>query len=148
MISAYCVLASRGRLNASAPLFDDEAVDVVFSLRGAPAMLGVQIKSRFSSSRRVKQLGGFRVDIKKSTFQARPDRALLAVLYDEPSDDLSHVWLIPSLEFKRLTRQQTRATHWTLQLSLAHADNPWARFLYTKRQLPARLQELLRDMNR
>jgi hypothetical protein len=91
IIAAYCVFGSKGRLNASVPVFDDEAVDIVFSLRGAPAILGVQVKSRFSSSRRVTQLGGFRVDIKRTTFKARSDRALLAVLYDELSNDLSHV---------------------------------------------------------
>lgn len=35
VVGAHCVLASRGQLNVSRPMFDDSGVDLVFSLQGS-----------------------------------------------------------------------------------------------------------------
>lgn len=47
-------------MNVSTPALDDDGVDLVFNLRGRPATLAVQVKSRFASSKRLRERGGIR----------------------------------------------------------------------------------------
>jgi hypothetical protein len=42
LVAATCILASRGELNVSTALVDDEGVDLVFHRRGASATLAVR----------------------------------------------------------------------------------------------------------
>ena len=46
LVAAVCILATRGRLNVSTSIVDDEGVDLVFHLRDSTATLAVQVKSR------------------------------------------------------------------------------------------------------
>jgi len=54
LIAAFCILATRGALNVSTSLVDDEGVDLVFHRRGFTATLAVQVKARMSDSKRVR----------------------------------------------------------------------------------------------
>jgi hypothetical protein len=145
LVGAYCVLASGGRLNVSTPLYDDEGVDLVFSLRGQAATLAVQVKSRFSHSRRVRT-GSFRMDLKKSTFAARGDLAIIGVLFDEDRNEVTDCWVIPSRQFRRLVSGQAkgRGSAWVMRTSLrdSKADR-WQRFREDWGNLSARIIDLL-----
>jgi hypothetical protein len=46
LVAASCILATRGELNVSTSLVDDEGVDLVFHRRGSVATLAVQVKAR------------------------------------------------------------------------------------------------------
>ncbi|HEV2087620.1 MAG TPA: hypothetical protein VGR21_04850, partial [Cryptosporangiaceae bacterium] len=54
LIAASCILATRGELNVSTSLVDDEGVDLVFHRRDSTATLAVQVKARMSDSKRVR----------------------------------------------------------------------------------------------
>ncbi len=58
LVAAACILATRGELNVSTSLVDDEGVDLVFHRRDSTATLAVQVKARMSDSKRVES-GGF-----------------------------------------------------------------------------------------
>jgi hypothetical protein len=58
LVAAFCILATRGALNVSTSLVDDEGVDLVFHRRGSTATLAVQVKARMSDSKRLEQLEG------------------------------------------------------------------------------------------
>ncbi len=149
LVAALCVLGSGGQLNVSTPVVDDDGVDLVFNLRGNPAMLVVQVKSRFASSKQVREHGGFAAGIRRATFHARPELALLFVLYDDVErQDITAVWLVPATEFARLTANQssTRSTL-RLALSLAGNNNQWTPFRCDRRGLPRRIVEMLQQLN-
>lgn len=54
LVAASCILTTRGELNVSTSLVDDEGMDPVFNRRNSSATLAVQVKSRTSDSKRVK----------------------------------------------------------------------------------------------
>lgn len=148
LVAAHCVLASGGALNVSTPMYDDEGVDLVFSLRGQPTTLAVQVKSRFSNSRRVRS-GSFRMDVKKSTFKARPGLALIGVLYSEKTHQVSATWVIPSSQFWRLVRGQRHGVGkvWVMRTGLnEHKADKWSRFRKDWAQVPALVVGLLTDL--
>jgi hypothetical protein len=51
LVAAACILATRGELNVSTSLVDDEGVDLVFNRRDSPATLAVQVKARMSDGK-------------------------------------------------------------------------------------------------
>ncbi|MEU8255496.1 hypothetical protein AB0C06_14685 [Micromonospora inaquosa] len=57
LVAAFCILATRGMLNVSTALVDDEGVDLVFHRRNSTATLAVQVKARMSDSKRVRSEG-------------------------------------------------------------------------------------------
>jgi len=148
LVAAHCVLASGGALNVSTPMYDDEGVDLVFSLRGQPATLAVQVKSRFSNSRRVRG-GSFRMDVKKSTFKARSDLALIGVLYNEETHQVSATWVITSRQFSRLVRGQAHGPGkvWVMRTGLnGQKVDKWSHFRKGWAELPEFVVGLLKDL--
>lgn len=57
LVAAFCILTTRGELNVSTSLVDDEGVDLVFHRRNSTATLAVQVKARMSDSKRVQSDG-------------------------------------------------------------------------------------------
>jgi hypothetical protein len=57
LVAAFCILATRGALNVSTSLVDDEGVDLVFHRRNSTTTLAVQVKARMSDSKRVQSQG-------------------------------------------------------------------------------------------
>ena len=53
LVAATCILTTRGELNVSTSLVDDEGVDLVFNRRNSTSTLAVQVKARMSDSVRV-----------------------------------------------------------------------------------------------
>jgi hypothetical protein len=60
LIAVVCILASRGELNVSTSMVDDEGIDLIFHRRESPATLAVQVKARMSDSKLVGQGTGLR----------------------------------------------------------------------------------------
>ena len=48
LVAAACILSTRGELNVSTSMVDDEGVDLVFHRRDSSATLAVQVKARMS----------------------------------------------------------------------------------------------------
>ena len=53
LIAAACVLSTRGELNVSTSMVDDEGVDLIFHRRDGVATLAVQVKARMSDNKDV-----------------------------------------------------------------------------------------------
>lgn len=98
LVAAACILSTRGELNVSTSMVDDEGVDLVFHRRDHSATLAVQVKARMSDSKRV-QGEGFVAFVRSQTFKARPDLDMLFVAVDIERGAVMKAWLVPSLDF-------------------------------------------------
>lgn len=98
LVAASCVLTSRGELNVSTSLVDDEGVDLVFNRRGGSATLAVQVKARMSDSKRVRS-GTFVAFVRSQTFRAHPDLDMLFIAVDVERGVIMTAWLVPSQEY-------------------------------------------------
>jgi hypothetical protein len=100
LIAAFCIMATRGALNVSTSLVDDEGVDLVFHRRGSTATLAVQVKARMSDSKRV-QSEGFYAFVRSQTFAPRNNFDMLFVAVDVDHGAVMKAWLVPSVTFAR-----------------------------------------------
>jgi hypothetical protein len=78
LIAAACVLSTRGELNVSMSMVDDEGVDLVFHRRDGVATLAVQVKARMSDSQDV-QNESMVASVRSQTFRKRADLDILFV---------------------------------------------------------------------
>lgn len=146
LIAAKCVLGSNGRLNVSTPFVDDAGVDLVFNLRGYPAILAVQVKARFRSSSLKRNI--FMTQIRRATFQRRADLALLFVLYDDvKAQDLEVGWLVPADQFADLTMTQKERPRLVFAVSVNGRENMWAKYRHEPPDLPKAVAALLELLN-
>lgn len=141
LIAAKSMLGSEGKLTVSTPLVDDDGVDLIFSLRGRPATLAVQVKARFRPG--VFPRNTFQTQLRRATFGPRPELALLFVLYDGDRQGIETAWLVPSLDFEELTRNLTHPDRIVFAASLSGQHNKWSAFRQTPSELPGALVELL-----
>lgn len=68
LVAASAILATRGELNVSTALVDDDGVDLVFHRRGQTATLAVQVKSRMSDAKLVGE-GRVQANVQEATFR-------------------------------------------------------------------------------
>jgi hypothetical protein len=95
LVAATCILTTRGELNVSTSLVDDEGVDLVFNRRDSPSTLAVQVKARMSDGIRIAS-GRFTAFVRASTFNPRPDLDMLFTAVDVRTGALMISWLVPS----------------------------------------------------
>jgi hypothetical protein len=105
LVAAACILSTRGELNVSTSMVDDEGVDLVFHRRDSAATLAVQVKARMSDSKRVRS-GSFVAFVRSQTFRARADLDMLFVAVDIDRGAVMKAWLVPSVEFDSLLKPQ------------------------------------------
>lgn len=142
LVAATCILASRGELNVSTALVDDEGVDLVFHRRGASATLAVQVKARTTDTK-VVQRGRFLALVRGQTFRPRPGFYVLFVVADVAAATFDTVWLVPSTDFVNLARH---APDGTLRMSASLSettDDRWRPYRLRRPDLPGRLLKLL-----
>jgi hypothetical protein len=101
LIAASAILATRGELNVSTSMVDDEGVDLVFHRRGHASTLAVQVKSRMSDGA-LARTGRVQANVRDATFRPRLDLDMLFVVVDPVEGRIVTSWLVPSLEFHRL----------------------------------------------
>ena len=99
LIAATCILATRGELNVSTSLIDDEGVDLVFHRRGSPRTLAVQVKARMSDGKQVSEQQRCITQVRAQTFRPRSDLDLLFAVVDPSVGALRMAWLVPSQDF-------------------------------------------------
>jgi hypothetical protein len=98
LVAAACILTTRGELNVSTSMVDDEGVDLVFHRRDSSATLAVQVKARMSDSVNV-QRGQMLAFVRSQTFRPRADLDMLFVAVDVEQGAVLKAWLVPSGEF-------------------------------------------------
>jgi hypothetical protein len=147
LVAASCIIATRGKLNVSTSLVDDEGVDLVFHRRNSSATLAVQVKSRMSDSKRVTS-GGFVAFVRSQTFRPRSDLDLLFVAVDIKTGTYTHAWLVPSPDFAAATKPSTRGRlRFGASLSPDSRDR-WHTYRLSPAELPRRILDRLDDLER
>lgn len=94
-IAAYCMLASRNRLNVATSYIDDEGVDLFVNRWRGRSTLALQVKSKYSDSVEIGR-DEFIVNVSRRTFEPRPNYYVVFVLVDEELVRLNPMWLVPS----------------------------------------------------
>jgi len=136
LVAAFCILATRGELNVSTSLVDDEGVDLVFHRRNSTATLAVQVKARMSDSKRV-QSEGFVAFVRAQTFRPRPGLDMLFVAIDITRGVIMKAWLIPSVEYAAALGPPNSRGRYRFGASMkAATSDQWRRYRLEAEGLP------------
>lgn len=143
LLAQACVIGSQGRINVAFPQVDDEAVDIIFYLRGGSRrVLFAQVKSRWISSQGIRK-GIFRSQIRKASFIPRENFLLIFLVCDQDRIHLGeNLWLVPSIEFVELIKNQANPLRLVFQ-SRFTSNDMWTKYRMLLKDLPSRLTELL-----
>lgn len=106
LIAAACVLRTRGELNVSMSMVDDEGIDLVFHRRVGAATLAVQVKARMSDSQSI-QSGSMVAFVRSQTFRKRPDLDILFVAIDIARGAVLKAWLTRAENSPKLLAHRT-----------------------------------------
>jgi len=146
LVAAACILTTRGRLNVSTSLVDDEGVDLVFFARGSTTTLAVQVKARMSDSKTVRTKEQFVAFVREATFVPRNDLDMLFVLADVVHGRYTTAWLVPSPVFAALAKVRTNGTRrFSASLKPASQDQ-WAAYRLSPTELPLTVLERLSEL--
>jgi len=110
LVAASCILATRGELNVSTSMVDDEGVDLVFHRRGTSATLAVQVKARMSDTRVVRD-EKVMAQVREQTFRPRENLDMLFAAIDIERGSIVTAWLVPSLTFDSIVSGLTATGH-------------------------------------
>lgn len=146
LVAASCILVTRGELNVSTSMMDDEGVDLVFHRRGGSAALAVQVKARMSDTTVVKD-ERFVAQVRTQTFWPRENLDLLFVAIDVGCGAVMTAWLVPSDIFGDMVTGRTAQGHlrFAAPMKLGTADR-WSGYRLTAAQLPQRIMARLDDL--
>ncbi|MHB8274559.1 MAG: hypothetical protein ACYDC9_07335 [Dermatophilaceae bacterium] len=145
LTAATAIISTRGQINVSTAVLDDDGIDLIFSRRGHPETLSVQVKTRFSDSTQV-QRGQFSIPIREETFAPAPDVYVLGVIVDVGATAISHAWFIPSeIINNRLTPNGQNRRVVTASAKPETKDQ-WARYRVVPNQLGAHIGTLLTSL--
>jgi hypothetical protein len=146
LVAAFCILATRGELNVSTSLVDDEGVDLVFHRRNSTATLAVQVKARMSDSKRVRS-EGFVAFVRSQTFSPRRGLDMLFVAIDVVRGQVMKAWLVPSLDYDASLGKPNSRGRYRFGASMKdNANDRWRSYRLEAEELPravlARLDSL------
>jgi hypothetical protein len=147
LVAAVCILVTRGELNVSTSLVDDEGVDLVFNRRGSSATLAVQVKARMSDGKLVAD-GTVMAFVRSQTFRPRPDLDLLFVAVDITQGRIMNAWLIPSDLFAVNAGNPTSRGRLRFSASLKPgAQDKWVSYRLSPGELAGRILERLTELD-
>lgn len=146
LVAASAILATRGQLNVSTALVDDDGVDLVFHRRDHTATLSVQVKARMSDGRLV-QDEKFQANVQDATFRPRRDLDMLFVVVDPAEGRIVMSWLVPSGEFAELVPHPNVQGRRVFAASMkpGTADR-WRRYRLSAAELPSRVLNRLAEL--
>lgn len=136
LVAAFCILATRGALNVSTSLVDDEGVDLVFHRRGSTGTLAVQVKARMSDSKRV-QSDGFVAFVRSQTFSPRQGLDMLFVAIDVVHGIVMKAWLVPSQIYAEALGKPNSKGRYRFSASMKDgANDRWRPYRLEAHELP------------
>lgn len=141
LVAALAVLGSEGELNA----WTGE-VNLVFQLRGQPQTLAVQVKSRFSTAKGLAERAQFQTQVRSATLEPRTDLYMLFVVADPKRLEIGPLWLVPSEDFAKLARLDSRGRHKFATSAKEGGGGMWAPYVVEKEDLPGRLIEAVANL--
>ncbi|MEV4271685.1 MULTISPECIES: hypothetical protein [Micromonospora] len=147
LVAAFCILATRGLLNVSTALVDDEGVDLVFHRRNSTATLAVQVKARMSDSKRVRS-EGFVAFVRAQTFIPRPTLDLLFVAVDVARGAVMKAWLVPSeIYAATLTEPNSRGRFRFAASMKPDSNDRWRQYRLEAEELPGAILKRLERLS-
>jgi len=91
-------LSSNGELTCYIPSSDDDGIDLIVNPRNSFKPLFIQVKSRF----KLQKTGQFIQNVGIQTFLGDDKFLILFVYFNSEMLEIEKLWLIPSLEFKKI----------------------------------------------
>ena len=147
LVAASAILATRGELNVSTSLVDDDGVDLVFHRRGHTATLAVQVKARMSDGKLV-QRGRVSANVRDATFRPRRDLHMLFVVIDPAEGRIVTAWLVPSPEFAELVSTPNGKGRRVFSASSKpESADQWRRYRVDAVELPVRVLDRLAQLD-
>lgn len=147
LVASFCILATRGDLNVSTAIVDDEGVDLVFHRRGSSATLAVQVKARMSDTKGV-MAGKFIAQVRQATFRPRADLDLLFVAINIEAGSISEAWLVPSAQFLQIVGSPNSRLIYRFNASMKPASQDrWAPFRLAASRLPIAILDRLAQLD-
>jgi hypothetical protein len=148
LVAASCILCTRGQLNVSTSLVDDEGVDLVFFARGSTTTLAVQVKARMSDSKTVRTKKQFVAFVREATFTPRSDLDKLFVLADVVEGRYTTAWLVPSTVFAELAKVRSNGTRRFSASLKDGTKDQWAAYRLSPQELPLKLLSCLGELGK
>lgn len=145
LVAATAIIMTRGQINVSTAILDDDGIDLVFSRRGHPETLSVQIKTRFSDSIQV-QRGQFSIPIREATFAPAPDVYVLGVIVDVVAATVTHAWFIPSLVIHELCIPNGQNKRVVTASAKPLTKDQWAKYRCAPDELGDRIGAILNGL--
>ena len=142
-VAAMVILGTRGKVNASTAVIDDEGVDLTFF--NAAGSIDVQVKARTMDAK-ISQRGTFLAGVREATFRPREDMYLLFAVADLDAADLGPFWLVPSEAYAELA---LRMSGGTLRISASMkpaSRDKWSPYRVERPDLPERILSLVGEM--
>lgn len=147
LVAAACILATRGELNVSTSLVDDEGVDLVFHRRDSSATLAVQVKARMSDGKGVRGQR-FQTTVRSQTFRARADLDMLFIAVDIEQGAVMTAWLVPSPDFASISGTPNNQGKHTFSASMKpESKDQWTPYRFGPKELASNILERLRAMD-
>lgn len=148
LVAAFCILATRGQLNSSTSMVDDEGVDLVFHAREGVSTLAVQVKARMSDTKGV-QRGSFLAQVRAKTFRPRADLDMLFVAIDIERGAIIKAWLVPSPDFLRIIGAPNSRGLFRFAASLKPGTgDQWSQYGLEPNELPPKILVRLAQLDR
>jgi hypothetical protein len=148
LVAATCILASGLKLNVSTSFVDDEGVDLVFHRRERSTTLAVQVKSRTMTTKGIAERQRFQGNVRDSTFRPRPDLYILFVPVDADEGTFPFVWFIPSKDFAKKTKVNSRKRRVFVSSMKADSQNQWRPYRLDRPELPDKILEVLKNLSK
>jgi hypothetical protein len=147
LVAAFCILATRGALNVSTSLVDDEGVDLVFHRRGSTGTLAVQVKARMSDSKRI-QSEGFVAFVRSQTFVPRENLDMLFVAIDVTHGIVMKAWLVPSKVYAESLGNPNSKGRYRFTASMKDGSNDrWRQYRLEAHELPQAVLRRLEQLD-
>ena len=145
LVAASAIISTRGQINVSTAILDDDGIDLIFPRRGHPETLSVQVKTRFSDSIQV-QRGQFSIPIREETFAPAPDVYVLGVIVDVVAAVISHAWFIPSEIINNRLTPNGQNRRVVIASAKPDTKDQWAQYRIVPNQLGAHICALLTSL--
>lgn len=147
LIAASCILATRGELNVSTSLVDDEGVDLVFHRRDSTATLAVQVKARMSDSKKVQE-ESFVASVRSQTFTPRADLDMLFAAIDIARGAVMTAWLVPSPEYASVLGAANKQGRHKFTASMKPTSRDrWVQYRLAPEQLAPKVLDRLQELS-
>ena len=138
-VANMITLLSDGEIAASIPIVDDFGIDLLLTRKSKYNTLFFQIKSRFVTGKKNKN--GCSFGVKKKGFSAHNRMYILCVYFNQQTEIIDTIWLIPSNEIE--SNCIGNLTHRIVASKSPISKDKWSKYKVTSKQLVDKILNLI-----